>query len=528
MPSTERHTINVAASVIADLSAGIYRTPAGALKELISNAFDADARTVHISSDPPHYATLTCSDDGVGITPERFKTILSLIGGSSKRDDGEVSQELGRPLIGRIGIGILSIGQVCQSFEVYSSAKGDREKFRACIDLEPYMRPEARRIQLGQSLEDQPEVQVGQYEIETAPEKKSAHYTRVVMRDIIPAFRDKLANGPMTEGAGVTPASFKKGSMQEFVRTVSRDRVAEHGAYAQLIWELASTVPVKYMEGGPVRDAALKDLRQRLESYQFRVFVDTVELRKPVLLPRPVGTVYKLFPIPMHEEKLGAGRTLRVSGYVYWQKNQILPRELAGLLIRVRNVAVGGYDTTYLGYPKHEGWKFSQMTGELYVEEGLDEALNIDRASFRETDEAYVALQKFVFERLGKGGSEPGIFSAIKTRTSTIAERKRATEEKGIRDRLAKVIFGRTRQLTFRSAVADRQRRASGVSAKAGVVTVDIDLVDRVPSRKRDEFMAICAAIDSGLSSSVTAAARRRVYERLAAVFAATVKQSNG
>ena len=254
------------------------------------------------------------------------------------------------------------------------------------------------------------------------------------------------------------------------------------------------------------------------------MFVDTVELRKPILLPRPADTVHKLFPIPIYEERLGAGRTLRVSGYVYWQKNQILPRELAGLLIRVRNVAVGGYDTTYLGYPKHEGWKFSQMTGELYVEEGLDEALNIDRASFRETDEAYIALQKFVFERLGKGGSTPGIFSAIKTRTSTIAEQKRATEEKGMRDRLAKVIFGRARKLTFRSAVADRQRRASGVSAKAGVVTVDIDLVDRVPSRKREEFMAACAAIDRDLPPSVTAAARRRVYERLAAVFASTVK----
>ncbi len=208
----------------------------------------------------------------------------------------------------------------------------------------------------------------------------------------------------------------------------------------------------------------------------------------------------------------------------YWQKTRILPRELAGLLIRVRNVAVGSYDTTYLGYPKHEGWKFSQMTGELYVEEGLDEALNIDRASFRETDEAYVALQKFVFERFGKGGSGPGIFSSIKTKASEIAKRKRAAEEKDIRDHLAKVIFGRVRQLTFRSAVANRQSRASGVSAKAGVVTVDIDLVDRVPSRRREEFMAACAAIDSNLPSSVTAAARRRVYECLAAVFASTVK----
>ena len=524
MSSIESHTINVAASVIADLSAGIYRTPAGALKELISNAFDADARTVHISSDPPHYATLTCSDDGVGITPRRFKTILSLIGGSSKRDDGEVSQELRRPLIGRIGIGILSIAQVCQSFEVYSSAKGSGEKFRASIDLEPYMRPEAKRITLGQSFEDQPEVQVGAYKIETAPEKVSAHYTRVVMKNIIPAFRDKLANGPMTVAAGVTPATFKKSSMQEFVRTVSRDRVADHGAYAQLIWELAGTVPVKYMEGAPVPGPALENLRKRLESYQFRVFLDTVELRKPVLLPRPADTIHKLFPIPMCEEKLTGGRILRVSGYVYWQKTRILPRELAGLLIRVRNVAVGGHDTTYLGYPKHEGWKFSQMTGELYVDEGLDEALNIDRASFRETDEAYLALQKLVFERLGKGGSGAGIFSSIKTVASKVAAQKRAAEEKQIRDHLARVIFGRARQLTFRSAVADRRSRASGVAATAGVVTVDVDLVDRVPRRRREEFMAVCAAIDSDLPSSVTATARRRVYESVAAVFASAAK----
>ena len=170
-------------------------------------------------------------------------------------------------------------------------------------------------------------------------------------------------------------------------------------------------MPVKYMEGGPVRDTALKDLRQRLESYQFRVFVDTVELRKPILLPRPAGTAHKLFPIPMYEERLGAGRTLRVSGYVYWQKNQILPRELAGLLIRVRNVAVGGYDTTYLGYPKHEGWKFSQMTGELYVEEGLDEALNIDRASFRETDEGRWCAETSVRRGPGHRDGRRGMIS---------------------------------------------------------------------------------------------------------------------
>ena len=71
--------------------------------------------------------------------------------------------------------------------------------------------------------------------------------------------------------------------------------------------------------------------------------------------------------------------------------------------MRVRNVAVGQYDPTYLGYPHHEGWKFSQLTGELYIDEGIDQAVNIDRSSFRESDEAFIELQSFLFERL-KGG----------------------------------------------------------------------------------------------------------------------------
>jgi HSP90 family molecular chaperone len=104
---TREFPINAAASVIADISAGIYRTPAGSLKELVTNAFDADANVVHVSTNAPHFGTFTCSDDGNGMTPEQFEQIMGLIGGSSKRDHGEVSPLHKRPFVGRIGIGIL-------------------------------------------------------------------------------------------------------------------------------------------------------------------------------------------------------------------------------------------------------------------------------------------------------------------------------------------------------------------------------------------------------------------------------------
>ncbi len=51
--------INVSAKVIYDISSGMYRSPANALKELISNAFDADATNVVIRTNRPLYKTIT-------------------------------------------------------------------------------------------------------------------------------------------------------------------------------------------------------------------------------------------------------------------------------------------------------------------------------------------------------------------------------------------------------------------------------------------------------------------------------------
>ena len=41
--------INAAARIIGDISTGIYRSPANALKELVSNSFDAGATEVIVN-----------------------------------------------------------------------------------------------------------------------------------------------------------------------------------------------------------------------------------------------------------------------------------------------------------------------------------------------------------------------------------------------------------------------------------------------------------------------------------------------
>lgn len=512
-----RQPINVAASIIADISAGIYRSPAGALKELISNSFDADALSVRISTGWPKFNAFTCTDDGHGMTPDEFRRVMSYIGGSSKRDAAEYSPRFRRPIIGRIGIGLLAIAQICRRFTVISSARGEKKKFQARIDFDPFLLAEARRKQLGQSIAtEQGKVRIGVYEMEEAQEEPSRYYTRIVMEKIDEGFRQRLKDIPQ-ERAGFSVKRFTEGRIEDFLDTVKKGNVAENGAYAQMIWELAITAPIEYMKGGPIRTSRELDVfRQRLEAYRFKAYVDGVQLKKPILLPqRPrAGLAHKIYPISFRKV-LGNNRRISASGYLYWQKARIFPRELQGILVRVRNVAIGVYDPTYLGYPHHEGFKFSQMTGELYVDEGLESAVNIDRSSFRESDEAFIELQGFLFEKLKGGtGKGAGIFSKIKRETSAVREKERKRKEINRQEVFSHLTRARVKALSPERVEASEA--PSGVALVRGKLAVQGELLDIVPRKHHDLYVAVCGMIESELARSASKDKRRQLYEKLA------------
>jgi hypothetical protein len=379
--------------------------------------------------------------------------------------------------------------------------------------------PEARRIHLGKRLRPEEKVRVGECEIEVAEEDPDKHYTRVVMEKIIPGFQQQLRSQPMVH-LGVTPKTFKKGDMSAFLASVSKDTVAEHGAYAQLIWELAVTAPIQYLPGGPVRGCKeLSDIVERMKSCDFRAYLDGVELSKPIRLPSNKSVSYKVYPHLDLQKPLSDSRLLKVRGYLYWQNQRILPRELQGILVRVRNVGVGSFDPTYLGYPKHEGWKFSQLCGELYVDSGLDEAINIDRSSFRETDEAYLALQDFLFQRLGKETDQgAGVFTTIKSQSQKIARRKKTRETSRRRLRSAAAIYGTPRHVELKVA---KQHIAAGAEVTPKAIRVEESLVEKIPEKHRELFINVCGVIEKFLGLEMSAAKRRALFEKLARLFAA-------
>jgi len=437
----ERKPINVAVSVLADISLGIYRTPANALKELVSNAFDADATRVVMNTGSPYFRTMICRDNGNGMSPEEFEGIMKRIGGSIKRKGGRQFTDKGRPLIGKIGIGILAVAQICRRFTIISSQRGSDTRFEAHVDFTPFATEAAREISLG----SEEAKKIGSYELfDDLPEKSDAHYTKIILEDIEPGFRERLLerSGPETKVRDFRFARGDPKTFPDFVDWLTNKSVREISDYNRLLWELGVICPVPYLEDGPIKvHDVIPDIRQTLLDYDFTIKIDGLELRKPILFPTSPeinnkGEDYEIYPIEFDDEE--EGKRLTFKGYIFHQRKSIMPPELRGLLVRIRNVAIGIYDKSLLNYPKAQGPRMAGLSGEVYVEEGLEDALNVDRNSFRETDPHYLKLQEVVYIRLGgdRETKTPGIFSDISRRSEEWNKARRMKEELEARDKI--------------------------------------------------------------------------------------------
>jgi hypothetical protein len=420
--------IRVSRKILADVSSGIYRTPANALKEIVSNAFDARATRVRVSTNVPYFDIFTCEDDGDGMSAEDFIATMKRIGSSAKRAAGKVSCD-GRPIIGKIGIGLLAVAQICNKFSVISKRRGSKTYFQATIGLKQF--DEIEREDGYRKGEG--EISLGRYEIdedltdEVGPER---HYTKIVMQDIKEGFRKRLVDEEARKIFRVQESAAQENTFEDFMESVKDKKFNELSQYDQLIWELGLLCPVEYIDGGPLpNNRVLKSEIFKLKSYDFKVFVDGYEIRKPIRFPTSsdLGTAsldVKTYPHISFDEEVDGSR-LVFTGYIFHQRKRVQPAELQGVLIRIKGVGVGGYDRTFLHYPKSEGPMFSQLSGEIFVDQGLEEALNIDRNSFNETHRHYLILQKYLWDYLSV---RPGVFNDIRNRSKVRRDQIRSEE----------------------------------------------------------------------------------------------------
>jgi hypothetical protein len=412
--------IHVHEKALAHLSRGLYRSPASALRELVSNGWDANATTVRITTNYPHFFQLAIEDNGDGFTAKEFERLMGGgIGNSEKRPQFRVLMN-DRPIIGRLGIGMLGIAQICGSFTVTSKMRNGTG-FRAKVHLYDLLKEKLDRAPEDDDSTSVSEIDVGTYDFDNKFDLSKAKYgTAIVADDVHPTFVRAFQQSLGAPHFQPPPAEWLKA-----VQIVSRvHTIQELGDYWRLLWELSASCPIPYLSDSCVPKKLIADEQAKLESYNFKVIVDGLELRKPVLLKgNPAGYTTKEIP---EQHLTPYGKDLRFHGYIAVQEGlQLKPDELRGILIRIKNVAIGYYDPSMLDYRYNEGPRSRWITGEIYVTEGLEDALNIDRDSFNRFHPQFRAVQEHVHELL-RNEVFPAVYKQIEVRSVAKAGARRS------------------------------------------------------------------------------------------------------
>ena len=483
--------------VLARVTDGIYRQPGSGIRELLSNAYDADAKRVVIKTDRPRFRTLSVEDDGMGMTPAALAHLLHHIGGSAKRSPEGAELGIasttdptrspsGRRLIGKIGIGLFSVSQLTQRFHIITKTSGDPFRTIALVVLRQYSDESAS------TRGEEGEYEAGLVTIWREPATDTdSHGTTIILTDIRPQTRDTLQSRDLwaaidadsalapVEAKDLSPPDFHIGRVQpdnldvlqgeanpyhslpwssddgpevafeKLVKAVWQhvdrgtpnpqlERIFDY--YLRMVWQLSLAIPAPYVSGNPF-DLPLQDklylfempqsgrappvefalandetIREKMSigspadiGHDFTVLVDDLQLAGPlefIDLPTTSHAVKK--PILVvgrcREEFDGvqpelSGGPLEFEAYLLWAP-KIAPTEHQGVLVRVHGSSGTLFDPTFLRYQVSEQTRLRQISCEIFVSEGLEASLNIDRESFNYAHPHVVYITKWLHASL--------------------------------------------------------------------------------------------------------------------------------
>jgi Histidine kinase-, DNA gyrase B-, and HSP90-like ATPase len=119
-------------NVLDHLGINLYSNIAAVLTEAVANAWDADAAKVDIKVDKDNN-WIEISDDGVGMSVADLNDKYLRVG-YRRRDnvDGRVTQK-GRSVMGRKGLGKLSLFSIADTIEVHSAKDGEAHGLRMTV-----------------------------------------------------------------------------------------------------------------------------------------------------------------------------------------------------------------------------------------------------------------------------------------------------------------------------------------------------------------------------------------------------------
>jgi hypothetical protein len=207
--------------------------------------------------------------------------------------------------------------------------------------------------------------------------------------------------------------------------------------YLRLIWTLSLALPSAYVEKHPfdlsvssgleffeisndprgqasdlklkgnakVRGSMKLTCPKEFEDTNFKILVDGIQLSRPLkfgraresshAMSRDLLFVGRCAPDLSKVPEEFRGGNLRFEAYLYWSP-KIVPKDHNGVLVRLKGASGTLFDTTFMGYQVSEQTRLKQLSAEIFVQEGLEGALNIDRESFNYASIHYQFISRWL------------------------------------------------------------------------------------------------------------------------------------
>jgi len=124
----KEYELNVDPRILELLGPNLYTNIYYVLAELVSNAYDADAKNVYIIANP---SDIRVEDDGHGMSYEDgdIKRYLNVAGVSRTDESNSLTRSKSRRKMGRKGVGKLAALSVSESVDILTIANGEKSGF---------------------------------------------------------------------------------------------------------------------------------------------------------------------------------------------------------------------------------------------------------------------------------------------------------------------------------------------------------------------------------------------------------------
>ena len=350
-------SLTVDKRIVPLLSRSTYEDFPKAIRELVSNAYDADATSINISINLIN-REIVIRDNGNGMSKNAFVNYLRIAGEQIGKQ--HLSPKLNRNRIGQFGIGFLAVFPFCEIMQVTTTAENSNDIIIVPIPSQKYFEQAKSK---DKNVSDIPITGT----IEINPTKRKEHFTEIKLLRCTNLMLKYFSPPP-------TPKKHQRDMSIRSWEPLKRFR-----------WELQENLPLLFPP---------KSLANQLFPYPGLTPMEVYLNGKQLFRNECPGDL-------LEKGKKQAGN-IKYSYALYTPWKSIRPQELRFIKIRLNNVGVGIRNNFDVGLTRTFPY-IGYVSGEIHITEGMDDQISLNRDSFitnNDYDTFFTQIKDLIYTQL--------------------------------------------------------------------------------------------------------------------------------